>query len=685
MNLELDYVKIWDLFRFPTEPQMIRFKPGETLILGDNQDSAGANSNGSGKSSIFDVICWVLTGKTIRNIGVDGVIRRGRPSGGASLYLIDRTSGEKATITRNRGIKETLSCIVSNPRLGEIDLTRRTTSQTESEIFRFLNLDQKRYLSDYTNTVYFSSSTVNGFASKETSNAERMQLITRFLSVEEYDLAAEKAKSLSKTGIVERSNIQSKIQAFLNILPSEFKDLKAYQENLEASLKEFHSSREGWVEQKVSLSTTLAELSKAALIKSQLELLMSKRLRIETDKEKLRQLKEKAISLESKVTDTEGLDSEFAVKNEALKEVQDTIQKYNRDLAVQANELLSLEKQLKSPLQCPCCNSYLTSISGKLSPLNVDELNTAKVAKVKIVSKYKEELMVLLQQQTETNKELDVIRKLERDNAAILGELKSTNRTIEQIEIEDSEKLDKEIETIKNSLSSDEDFLKRKKLTELALAEAEEQINLYNQEIGRYKETIRSVVQAQTYLSEANKDVVRLDKEIQDYLFWQEQFPLIKQVLIETYVPTFESYINYYLNLLNSGMTISISLDRELKSGKLKQEFGIIVRDEHGSEAEYESFSEGERKRIAVCIGFAIRRLASSLNNLPLFYMAFDEIVDGLDDTGIGEFFNLMKSLPGQKLIISHNDELKQLFDSIIIATRKNGITTVKTNYGTAA
>ena len=58
--------------------------------------------------------------------------------------------------------------------------------------------------------------------------------------------------------------------------------------------------------------------------------------------------------------------------------------------------------------------------------------------------------------------------------------------------------------------------------------------------------------------------------------------------------------------------------------------------------------------------------------------MMFDEIIDGLDDTGVSEFFKLLRSIPGQKLIISHNDNLKSMFSNIIKVTRKNGTATAE-------
>src|SRR5919108_1603898 len=70
-----------------------------TLVLGDNRDNAGASSNGSGKSAIFDGLVWVLFGNTMRGLTSDEVIRQdteeatGRVqwASDGKIYQVDRS------------------------------------------------------------------------------------------------------------------------------------------------------------------------------------------------------------------------------------------------------------------------------------------------------------------------------------------------------------------------------------------------------------------------------------------------------------------------------------------------------------------------------------------------------------------------------------------------------------------
>ena len=49
---------------------------GLLLIEGQNDDDESANSNGAGKSSLVDALCWCLFGVTARGVSGDAVINK---------------------------------------------------------------------------------------------------------------------------------------------------------------------------------------------------------------------------------------------------------------------------------------------------------------------------------------------------------------------------------------------------------------------------------------------------------------------------------------------------------------------------------------------------------------------------------------------------------------------------------
>jgi DNA repair exonuclease SbcCD ATPase subunit len=62
------------------EDSKIIFKPGTTLLLGENKDSIAADDNGAGKSTVAEALRWCLYGETVRgsidkSLSVDHVCR----------------------------------------------------------------------------------------------------------------------------------------------------------------------------------------------------------------------------------------------------------------------------------------------------------------------------------------------------------------------------------------------------------------------------------------------------------------------------------------------------------------------------------------------------------------------------------------------------------------------------------
>ena len=78
---------------------------GYTLVKGINNNKDDlATSNGSGKSSLFEAICWCLTGETIRGIKSD--ISNINSDGGAYVELNLEVSGDTWKIIRTKDHKQ---------------------------------------------------------------------------------------------------------------------------------------------------------------------------------------------------------------------------------------------------------------------------------------------------------------------------------------------------------------------------------------------------------------------------------------------------------------------------------------------------------------------------------------------------------------------------------------------------
>jgi len=149
--------------------------------------------------------------------------------------------------------------------------------------------------------------------------------------------------------------------------------------------------------------------------------------------------------------------------------------------------------------------------------------------------------------------------------------------------------------------------------------------------------------------------------------------------MIESFLPTFEQQTNGYLNKMEVGMRCRFDTLTEKKSGKgeFKEQFDLAIIDENNEKRDLETYSQGETKRIGVCVGFALRELTLTKGYSNFNFLMMDEVIDSLDETGIGEFFNLLNNITGMKMLITHNTDLKTRFANTIIIRKQDGVSTV--------
>lgn len=135
------------------------------------------------------------------------------------------------------------------------------------------------------------------------------------------------------------------------------------------------------------------------------------------------------------------------------------------------------------------------------------------------------------------------------------------------------------------------------------------------------------------------------------------------------------SYINDRLSIYTD-ILIDKSYKFELSKGKL----GLV--DESG--ASYQSLSNGEKRRLDIAIQFSLHDYVYSYCGLQLNYLFVDEVLDGLDQQGVDNIFEVLRlkmeycKLKGI-VCITHNSNLKDKFDKYITVVKKqDGMSYIK-------
>ena len=125
--------------------------PGLHLVLGSNLDNKSFDSNGSGKSALFEAVIWGLFGEFLRSgESVDNIIRKGEKSCSVVLTVDPEDGSGDVVINRSRSPKKGL-LTVTNASDGSPMFPAGNVNEKQTELNEWLGTD----FTTFTNSVYF--------------------------------------------------------------------------------------------------------------------------------------------------------------------------------------------------------------------------------------------------------------------------------------------------------------------------------------------------------------------------------------------------------------------------------------------------------------------------------------------------------------------------------------------------
>ena len=146
----------------------------------------------------------------------------------------------------------------------------------------------------------------------------------------------------------------------------------------------------------------------------------------------------------------------------------------------------------------------------------------------------------------------------------------------------------------------------------------------------------------------------------------------IKAKIIKHYLPIMNKIINNYLSHMNFFVKF-----------ELNENFEESIKSRHRDDFTYDSFSEGEKRKIDLALLFAWRATAQLKNSVNCNLMIFDEVLDGsLDDSSIESFLDILKGLKKTSniIVISHKPKelLQDKFENHITFIKKNNFSVMQ-------
>lgn len=625
---------------------------GLTLIEGRNEDDESANSNGAGKSSLVDALCWCLYGVTGRGVSGDAVINKKAKkecvvgvevwTEGLNCYYIER--GRKSKRLGNNLIVQHV--IVDGNDVGSgCELTKTTVADTQDLVNDLLGCSYEIF----TSSIYAVQEKMPDLPALTDKNLKTL--------IEE----AAGIDKLQKASVIAKENLNDK-QNSLDVLNSKISSCGNEINSLKTIIKNTETERDSW---------KTKAIAKRDQIKSEYDAIA-----LERD--------EKA-SLLLPVPELEKLEAEYRQIEAKLKEYgieEANVRKLELNAQNKKSECIT-EKRLIDVAQNKI-NEIEQSIQNIHNKVGTACKECGKVYKeedltdaVNALQKDKEERQKAILKSFENFKKLVEEAKTEAIKASEARRKLSspTELTKRQLEVGNKINCNTERKTEVSRLSK---MLGEKTK---ALVEIEAELagkNPFESMLTKLNDDLKSKDDHwATLASEA--EMKQMEVYVAEEVNNLYGVKGIRAHILDTITPFLNERTAFYLNTLSDGeITATWQTLTKTAKGDFKEKFSIDVQSVKGANC-FAGLSGGEKRKVRVATSMALQDLVASRAKKPIDLYIADEVDHALDASGLERMMSILEEKAkqfGTALVISHNS-LRDWIDNSIVVTKRDGISTV--------
>jgi exonuclease SbcC len=638
------------------------------LILGDNRDDDGQESNGACKSGIFNILELCLLGDVSRDQNAAELVNFDADLLETSLLI--NCPIRKETMFIERRIHKTKggSSQLSINGAEKYKFEDKMVSEINSFILEWLSVTKKDLQS------YFI---VNGENSKplfKASNTEVIDMIGRFSN-------SNLINGVDKLVLSDCTDIEAKITELNQNKANLNGQITVWTNEIEnESEEEFLKENKQKIEDK---KEEIEEVKKA--IQSVKDDNKSINLSIEEDTKKIESVSGSVKELEIKIGELKKVSFEkkyekvdASIVESSLKiEEREKESKKVKDQIKEANTILDeIEKNIKGAVSCPKC-SHNFLISDPEVDIEEEKKELPKVSS--IILKLKEKLTLSEDSIKSIYSEVDAfslqkkeIRKEEQEHLDVIKELNKRLSTIEE-----------GIDDLNSSVKRNQNKLKTNQEKEVNLTA---KIELINEAIELLKQSKfesnklkwqKEIVRLNNQIIEVDEQVKEQEKKLFDKKQWIFNFKKFNSHLANKSLKVIEGYVNKFLVDLGSDIAVRIEGYKMKSDGTMSEKITpYIIRN--GIVRKYGSFSKGERGRVNMACYLALAEVINKTHKYGgLDFIALDEATDGLDEVGTGLIAKSLCKLNKTILMTTHVTNRTAIHSDILVVKKENGVSTI--------
>lgn len=606
-----------------TEAKINLADRGLVLIQGINSADSSANSNGAGKSSIADALCWALYGVTARGESGDQIVNN-KAGKNTRVEIILNDDGIQYRIVRHRKHKtgkNNVHVFMDDGLSGEKDLTKGTDKLTQETIEKIIGAS----LDVFTGSIYAGQEKMPDLPSM--TDKMLKVLIEEAAGINALEAAYVKARDNAKIA-----------KSDLDMSEAELQHLQAAEAGLVSQRQQALDGDSRWKQQRDEQMQNLTDRVRNQLIPE------AQKLAAEAPKAEIDRLTAEIAAIDQKIASVGQEQAELARQAHNVSITQRASYAAATDL-VNAQAALDRAKKELTALEhggdCDCTSC------GQPMPADViaeakqrakdrvdaaDALVTAKMTAADIAENAAKAAEgahdAFKLGMTDVSKEVAQRSSLAAQQASLV------NKDRQRQQLVATAKAD--MDTITRLKGETPPF-------EQMVADIQNRIDANRQQITNKSGEV--AVKRQRF--ELEQEVVKVFAPSG-----------VRARVLDEVTPYLNGQTAKYLSILSDGninaewSTLTVN-----KSGEMKEKFAIDVSSAISSKT-FKGLSGGEKRKVRVATALALQDLVSTRAAKPIDLFVGDEIDDALDASGLERLMIILDEKAkerGTVMVISHN------------------------------
>ena len=618
---------------------------GLILIQGVNNDDTSQESNGSGKSTVPDALCWCLFGVTAKGQSGDKIVNRtAKKETSVVTTLFDDDTGDVYKVSRYRKSKTYKNMLRLELEDGAkwVDLTKGTDALTQDMVNRVIGCNHEVF----TAAIYAGQE-----AMPDLPGMTDKQL--KVLVEESAGIAQlQNGNDIARRIMTERKGVVQDIVAKIGAKQSGLDVLNTSLSNEQKAESDYEITRTSQI--------ATAEANVTAL-KATFDPTLGDKIA-----KKIAQLTGQEDDIRKKIAGTDDerkqerlLADENGNANMGNVSAQSRAKSAQQKLDDAQHRLLHIGDTVGT--DCASCGHTIEAgdVAGNeaAAKKNVEALKAAAEAAAKAALEASESV-------TATSKALSEYRAAMTDVSAMTAQLD----TIAGNKVK--------LQGAANNWKSQQSGIER----------AETVVNAVKVAVNPHTAQIAAT---QARIDTADNDIVLLehDRVVAADAFTLAELALkvfspqgVRSHILDTVTPHLNARTSHYLSTLTDGNISAVwSTISSTAKGELREKFNIDVTSATGGES-FVDLSGGEKRKVRLACAMALQDLVASRANKPIQLWVADEIDHALDGAGIERLMAILEDKARDKgtvLVISHTD-LSDNIRQAITMVKKGGKSTLE-------